>query len=289
MKSSSSILAAMAKRLRAAGEEPFTPMLEEYIMTRGKARKRLDNYVIDMTPRPRPPGRISPSKLCGCMRAAVFGFTGVRGEDKRDLDSELIFENGNWFHHKWQALTKDMELVLGRDRFRVLGIEEGIMIPELYIAGSLDIHLAIKVNERWMHYIVDIKSINSFGFNKVMEIQGPLPSHEQQVTAYAKGRRVRRGLLLYENKNDNRVMPFVFRVDEAVWREVVEWCEDTIDHLENETVPDMHPDCQTGTFLFDKCPYSRICTKKTNSQIQRLTYKNFPGVEVQWEILVRVS
>lgn len=276
----------MAKRLREAGEEPFSPLLEEYIMTRAKAKNRLDNYVIDMTPRPRPPGRISPSKLCGCMRAAVFGFVGVRGEDKRDLDSELIFENGNWFHHKWQALFKDMELVLGRDRFRVLSIEDGILIPELYIAGSFDIHVAIKVDGRWRHYIVDIKSINSFGFNKVMELQGPLPSHEQQVTTYAKGRGVKRGLLLYENKNDNRVMPFVFNVNTAVWGDVVEWCEDTVDHLQNSTIPPMHPECQSGTFLFDKCPYSKICTRKSDEQIVRITYRNrrrpWPGLDEAW-------
>lgn len=290
MRSSSSILKEMVKRLKEAEDEPLLPLVEEYVLARRKAKKRLDRHTIDLTPRPRPPGRLSPSSLCGCARAATFRFVGVPGADKTDWQTELIFENGDWFHHKWQVLFQDMEIVLGRDRFRVVGIELPMQIPELYVSGSLDVHIRIydEKRKKWVDYIVDIKSINMWGFAKVMENGAPLPSHEQQVTGYAHGLRVKRGLLFYENKNDNRLLAFVFKVNPAVVKEIEDWCEDVIYHLERETVPPEDPECQGGTFLYDKCPYSKYCHgKKTDEQVVKITYKSkkrpWPGLKKAWK------
>lgn len=278
----------MVKRLKEADLEPLTPLIEEYMIKRRTAKKRLSKLTIDLTPRPRPPGRLSPSSLCGCPRAAAFRFAGVPGADKTDWETELIFENGDWFHHKWQLLFRDMEVVLGRKRFRVVGIEINVAIPELFVAGSLDIHILVKVNGEWIDYIVDIKSINTYGFAKVMVNGAPLPSHEQQVTAYAKAAGVKNGLLFYENKNDNKILAFAFRVEPKVVREIEEWCEDVIHHLDKETIPPQHIDCQSGTFLFDKCPYAKYCHgKKTDEQLVEITYKSkkrpWPGVKKAWK------
>lgn len=287
MASTNAILSNMVKRLKEAGDEPFYPLLEEYMLTRDKAKKRLKKYTIDMRSRPRPPGRLSPSSLGGCPRAAAFRFVGVRGLDKRDVASELIFDNGNWFHHRWQATVLDMEKVLGKDRFKVMGIEKDVWFPELYIAGSLDILVRIKVGKQWMNIVIDIKSINSYGFNSVMAEHKPLPSHEQQVTTYAKAAGVDYGLLLYDNKNDQRILPFMFKLDEAMWRDTVEWSEEVISHLEAETIPPMHPDCESGTWLFEKCPYSDLCYKTKEEKLVDIVYRNrkrpWPGLEEAWK------
>lgn len=290
VRSSSTILKDMVKRLKEAEDEPLLPLVEEYVIARRTAKRRLGSHVIDMTPRPRPPGRLSPSSLCGCPRAAAFRFAGVPGRDKTDWQLELIFENGDWFHHKWQALFLDMEIVLGRDRFRVVGFEVDMQIPELYVSGSLDVHIQIwnAKKKKWLDIIVDIKSINSYGFAKVMEVGAALPPHERQVVAYAKGRGVKRGLLFYENKNDNKLLAFLFKVSPAVVHEIEDWCEGVIYHLERETVPPEDPDCSGGTYLYDKCPYSKYCHgKMSDEKVIQITYKSkkrpWPGLKKAWK------
>jgi hypothetical protein len=92
--------------------EPLTEAIEMYLVKRPHARRRLRSHHISMVDRPRPHGRMSPSSLGGCKREAVFKFVGIKGRRKIDTDLELIFEDGNWRHHKWQALMLDMQKVL---------------------------------------------------------------------------------------------------------------------------------------------------------------------------------
>lgn len=282
------VLSNLVKAMKREGRDPLRPLIDEYLIKRKRLRKRrMRTYEIPVVEDVRPGGRLSPSSICGCKRMAAFKFAGVRGELRIDPDNELIFEDGNWRHHKWQAMFLDMEKVLGRDRIRVLGIEQRVSNEELYIAGSLDVLLAIRVRRGdgkvWEKYLVDIKGINSQGFSRITMDNAAKAEHVRQVVTYCKLRKVTKGLLLYENKNTNELRVFHVPFSEKLWGDVQEWSEEVIHALENEQLPPMHPDCEGGTYLWEKCPYRRLCYGCEPEVAQRETYVSFPGVEAAWK------
>lgn len=286
--SSGAILSKMVKAMHHERDDPIDPIIDEYLMVRGRAENRLNHHPINMKEDMRPGGRISPSSVCGCERAAVFKFAGVVARRKTDPDKELIFETGKWIHHMWQALFMDMALVLPH-RIRVVGYEVRSQIDELYVAGALDLQIEIwdEEFEEWVPIVIDVKSINSYGYNYVMQQAAPVASHVQQIITYCKARGIPTAYLLYQNKNDSRRQGFMIEVENENWNEVIEWCETVVDHLENVVVPPKDSDCHKGTFTFERCPYSWICfgkKGKSDEQLVKLTYKKgWKGVDKAWK------
>src|SRR6202035_3917213 len=138
------MLAKIIKTVRNKEIDPISPLIDDYLLRRDTAPLRLITYEVPLVQRKRPPGRLSPSGIGGCIRKSAFSFVGMPGKRQVNLDGELIMEQGTWIHHKWQAIFKDMELVLGSDRFRVIEIEGEVRIPKYFIAGSFDIHIYIQ-------------------------------------------------------------------------------------------------------------------------------------------------
>lgn len=281
------VIARLLKNMEEAVEgEPLSEAIDRYLLKRHRSHRRLRSHRISMVPRPRPHGRLSPSSLMGCRREAVFKFLGAEGQMKIDLDLEMIFEDGNWRHHKWQALFLDMQKVLGRKNFRVVSFESDAILPGLYVAGSLDVHIVVK----GVHYIIDIKGINDYGFKRVcIDQDAPMPKHIDQLVAYMKAKKVRRGIILYENKDKNQVKNFLVTYDKERWKEVVKWCDSVITAMEDQRLPPKHHDCNHGQFGYRKCIYARLCFGKRDSdEIRDLVYEGFRSVEYSWEEGFRV-
>lgn len=274
------LLDAMAAAEGQEGE-PLSEAIEMYLVKRAKSKRRVREHVISMVDRPRPGGRLSPSAIGGCKRQAALSFLGVQGKRNTDTELELIFEDGNWRHHKWQALMLDMQKVLGRKHFRVVSFEGRAVYEGLYIAGHLDVHVVIK----GVHYIIDIKGINSFGFKRVcLQDRKPMDHHLDQLIAYMKAKNVRRGIILYDNKDNQQYKPFLFQFDKAIWREVVTWCESVVTSMENKRLPAKHPDCHNGQFKYGRCVYKHLCFGKLEAhQLEQIAYKGFVDVEQSWE------
>lgn len=261
-------------------DDPLTPLLDEYFMKRDASPNRCTEFDFDVLDRPRPPGRLSPSSICGCLRAATFRFTGVAGSTLISPEQQAIFDDGKWRHLRldWQFL--DMQAVLGPDVFEVISIEEHVTKPDLFISGYLDI--VVRING--LLYVIDFKGINGYGFDHLVKQGKPKHEHVLQLITYERLRRIRRGFLLYESKNDNRQKVFVVNWTPRLWQEVITWCKDVTRMMRRRHLPPMHPDCSGGTFLYGKCPYAKICYgTKTNAEIERMTFKNFDGVKETWE------
>lgn len=279
------ILANLIRHELSSVDDPLTPLIDSYFIKRKKhPHKRLKWVKIPVREAVRPGGRLSPSSIGGCKRQAALRFLGVEGQIKVNPDTEAIFEHGHWVHHKWQTIFKDMQKVLGRKRFRCLSIEEKIQIPDLYVGGALDARIEVKIKGRWETIIVDVKSINERGWGRVMDAQAPLEEHVEQLTTYGKAKDAKYGILLYENKNTQHFQPFIFEFDEEVWAKVERWAEDVIEDMEAKRLPDMHEECEHGTFLYEKCPYRGLCFGTSSIvQIRKRAYKDFAGLEPLWE------
>ena len=266
------------------GEDPLTSIIDTYFLKRDEATERLQTYEVSLVDRLRPPGRLSPSSLGGCMRMAAFRYVGMQGRVKKDPQRELIFDEGNWHHAKWQYRMQDAELVLGSDTIQVLGCEENITIPELYISGYYDNWLRLQLeNGRKRNFVIDYKSINDNGYGWVSRSDEPIPEHVKQLTTYGKGLGAKWGIILYDNKNNQDFKVFVIKFENATWMEVADWCEEVLAQLNEEKLPPMSPDCNAGTFLYNKCPYAHHCYGTASTvKIRRKMYRDFPGVEVAW-------
>jgi hypothetical protein len=275
------ILATLVKRMKNRDVDPLRPLIDEYYLMRGLVppEQRAPAIPIDLVPRPRPPGRLSPSTIGGCQRQAAFRFIGVRGRRRLDPDLEAIFEHGNWTHHKWQHIFRDMEMVLGKDIFEVLTTEATVQYPKLYISGSSDNTVKLYGSRK----VIDIKSIADFGFTKVFTDDAPKEEHVSQLMVYMRGHRIYEGLLHYENKNNQRTRTFKVAWDAQRWEWVRDWCAQVLRRMMRRELPPMHPDCDAGTYLWERCPYSGLCFgKMSKDQLTEHVYVDFKGVKEQW-------
>lgn len=282
----SRILATLIKHAQQEEVDPLTPLIDSYLLRRENpkyAHLLIRNYTIDVGDRPRPSGRISPSSAGGCEREATFKFLGVRGRRRIDPELQLIFEDGKWRHHKWQFMFREMERFFP-DRFKVISIEEDVSIERLFSAGSLDAIIKIKVNGKWVRYVVDFKGANSFAFDDAYRTRRPNPKYVLQLLTYMKAKGCKRGILLYDSKNTNKIQPFHVKYTDVQWAEVSRWHRRVINALKSRKLPPKHPDCNNGTFLYNRCPYRGLCFgNKGAKEIERRVFKKFPGVDELWE------
>lgn len=280
MSTDNAVLANLVRHMAKKDTDPLTPLIDSYLIKRRRSKTRLKSYKVPIPEKPRPPGRLSPSTICGCERQAAFKFLGVKARKRIDPELELRFDDGNWRHHRWEATFKDMEAVLGKKKFEVLSIEARVMVPELYVAGALDAKVLIH-RKPW---VIDIKGINRRGFEYVYQRQAPIEDHPKQLCCYCVAEDVPRGMLLYDNKDDNRTMVFAIEHNPVIWNEVQEWCQRVVRKLERKKLPPKHPACDRGTFHFDRCPFAWVCFgDKDPEAIRSLVYRHFEGIDVMWE------
>ena len=279
------ILGDLVKHILEEGTDPLTPVVDRYLTYRELPEyrdQRVQEVTLPMIPRERPAGRLSPSSVCGCQRQAVLKFVGMQGRKKMDPRTELIFEDGNWRHHKWQFMFSDMAALFPR-KFRLNGIEVPIRNDQLYVAGRLDADVEIYTGGQWTRYIVDFKGANSWAYDSVFRKHEAKVEHLLQLACYMKARGVRKGLLLYDSKDQNDFIVYTVTLDKEKWRKIRRWCEDVIRQMDRQQLPPIHPDCHNGNFLFGRCMFKDLCFGKISSQqLEKKAYRNFEGVQELW-------
>lgn len=294
MKNDVGILNALVRNAKNSGTSPLTTLIDEYLIKRDLPKyrkKRVAVLEIPVVDRARPMGRLSPSSMCGCQRETIFRFVGVKGSRRRvNPDMELIFDDGKWRHHKWGWIFKDMEAVLGRHRFRLLEIEGRCLDPRLYIAGHLDAMIQIKENGEWVTYIVDFKGANNWAFETVFRQGKPIEKHVYQLVSYCMVRNIDRGILLYDNKNDQRYKVFPFTVTSEQTAEVQEWIADVLELMEEGELPPIDPECKGGTFLYERCRYTPLCYGRMNEEeLVNYAYEEFTSLTALWRKGLRIE
>lgn len=280
MSDSTTILNKLMKHMLEREADPLQPLVDEYYQIREKKDRRLRGHWLDMDDRLRPGGRFSPSSMCGCMRQAAFRYLGVPGSSRINPEREMLMDDGKWRHLKWQAIFRDMQMVLGKKTFKVISTEGPIAIPELYIAGNSDAVVKIE-GVKW---VIDIKGANSRSWSWTHDNEAPDPRYVRQLITYCKGHDIPRGLLWYDNKDNQQTRGYVVNLEDHLWQEVAEWVEEVILFMEEREVPPMAVDCERGNFMYNKCPYAYLCYgNKTEVQIRRKAYRRFESIEAAWE------
>lgn len=266
----------LAQLIRNAKQppDPLTPLIDEYLLK----RKFEPDPLPPTKERRRRGGRFGPSGM-KCMRAGCFQFMQVPQKSVTSPEQELIFGVGNWTHHMWQAYFKDMERVLGKEKFAFLGHEVWCAVPKFYMAGNLDVHCLIN----GVPFIIDIKTMRDTTFNGHVFSNQPDPDHIPQITRYMRATGVQMGLLLYINKNDQRYKIFSVPYSKKEWMKTVAWAKGAINHLKRRSVPPMDSECTADSQMRKRCGWAHICYGPETVPLEQLIYDGQPDYRELWE------
>lgn len=168
-------------------------------------------------------GSFHPSVLGNpCDRFLYLHYRGMLPE--QDISSQLqrIFDHGNVTQDRYKRYFQKMKLLVA-DEIRVI-------IDHPPIKGRADLLLKIPDSG---DYLVEVKTINDRGFSA---LNGPKDEHRVQLQIYLNILEIERGGVLYENKNDQRVMIFGQQRDREFWDSIVKRC---INIMDMKTLPNL--------------------------------------------------
>lgn len=158
---------------------------------------------LNETPR-QDPGWFHPSDLT-CddheLLARYMGTSVYRFEPAQKL---RVYDNGTFMHRRWDAYLAAAEVMPEHVR--------RFELPYVRMRGECDGIVAHPETGR--RYILELKSINPFGFGKLAT---PQDGHVEQVHCYMAGLGVLDTIVLYENKGDQAVRAFHVPFDLEVW------------------------------------------------------------------------
>lgn len=176
-----------------------------------------------------------------CQRAVFFKFKNVVCE-KADPRLLRIFEHGELLHRNIFNILYRLKI----------GVTTEVKIPEQeLISGRADAILCLN-NE---NYVLDIKSINSMAFKKLL---APKEENIYQIQLYLHYFKIKKGILLYIDKDRQEIKEFVVNYDANLVGQLLIGFE----QLKNKIINNILP---VALFDYPKnwqcsyCQYRQIC------------------------------
>jgi len=162
--------------------------------------------------------KFHPSAIGYCSRKITYSMLGYE-EEPVDTITQRIFENGHSMHARYEKWFEDMGIQIAPE----LVLSENSEDPEiarkareLNIDGRTD--SLIEVNGE--RYIVELKSAGQAMFEYHLN-KGPKKHHLQQILMYMYLTGVKKGILLYENKNTQEIREFAIEYDEEIVEDLI--------------------------------------------------------------------
>ncbi|MDI6732974.1 MAG: Dna2/Cas4 domain-containing protein [Planctomycetota bacterium] len=198
-----------------------------------------------------PKERHWPSDVAKCLRALVYQW---RGETAQSPDGRLFFVfNDGELHHK--VIVQQLE---DTGRIAVVMKEAPLRDKEHNISGKLD--ALIKFNNK--HYVLEIKSINRYGFEEIKR-DGPKEDHTIQLQLYLHFVRIlyqidtQEGILLYKCKDTARFYDFIVAYNENVVQDFFGKLKVVEEHLSKGTLPERPYEITDWHCRY--CDYKKVC------------------------------
>ena len=188
-------------------------------------------------------GTYSASSLNSCVRRQQLTFIGMpQSWDNTKMNS--IFHNGTFMHIRWQmaGLTegwmKAAEVPIGHNHMRLSGTQDGVAYND---------------------YVVELKSINTFGFSSVNTF-GPKEGHIEQVGTYVAATGAPGAVILYEDKNTQEYREFTYTRAELPITEIEQRAERLWEMTENQQLAEPLDKCIAGEGMqYQLCQYRDQC------------------------------
>ncbi len=192
--------------------------IEQIINRRKQAKDTQDKWLlktIDNTlkrmPSPARKGVFYPSALGSeCDRYLYNCYNGLVQQEEISAVSRRIFDCGDYLGYRYEKYFEKMKILLGTESQL-----KSTMPP---ISGRLDFLIQ---HPQHGASIVELKSINHKGFALLNE---PKPEHTIQLQIYLNMSGYEHGIVLYENKNDQKIKAFMATKNPDIWDEIVDRC-----------------------------------------------------------------
>lgn len=188
-------------------------------------------------------GTVSASSLGDCPRYQQFVFLGMP-KLPPDPQSVLRMHNGSMMHLRWQ--------MAGLTEGWLTDAEVPVHHPELKLRGTMDGLL-------YDGSILELKSINSHGFSAI-KIFGPKHEHLFQMATYMLCTQRKRGVFIYENKDNQEYREVVVNDTDLPIGDAAEKADALWGAIQQEALYEPLGKCidQEG-WVYRYCPFRDRC------------------------------
>lgn len=187
-----------------------------------------------------------------CSRYWYLAFDGAMFDPKIDDMGAANLLHGRYVHDKIEELFRNTE--------EFVSTEAEVFLKDPPVRGFIDVIL--KIDGEWV--IVEVKSIRSEKFNIKANSQKPDVHHLYQMLIYLKGTGKDRGVLLYENKNDQSIAMIPIEMDEEnekIINDAFAWMREVYNNWESgpngENLPKRN--FTKSTWVCKSCPLFNTC------------------------------
>ena len=157
-------------------------------------------------------GKFYPSALGNpCDRFLYFAYNGMITTRPIEAVLQRIFDNGSYLEERMDEYFTKIGIL--EDREVIAKWDNPV------ISGRADFLIKHEDDEK---VIIELKSINSRGFTALKK--SPKDEHLIQIQLYLNILDIDKGIVLYENKNDQKLKAFQVRKDTAIWESVLNRC-----------------------------------------------------------------
>jgi len=161
-----------------------------------------------------------------------------------------IFENGDSFHRRMIRTLYRLKDI------RLVSSEISISNNDL-VKGTCDAIISMN-NE---NYIVDFKSINDFGF-KVLD--KPKEEHKMQILIYCYFFNIKKGIIIYENKDTQELKEFIIDYDEKYVKLLLDKIKFINECIKNKILPSKPEFREDERWKCNYCRYRKYCEENVN-------------------------
>ena len=219
------------------------------------------------------PCKFYPSSVGKCLRAIVYQMQGYKAQE---ADARFLFicDNGTYFHERLEALFDTTGLLIAPEvsfkmpELRLSGRTDAIIKNFLEHESSNNIIKLYKEDKETQKQdllyegsdndiiIVELKSINDSGFN-YLDRKGPKEAHVMQLMLYMHLTGIKQGMLLYENKNDQKLKEFFIGYDSVLAEKIMKKIHLANKHVDEKTLPPK--EYEPSDFECRYCEYRNLC------------------------------
>ncbi len=219
-------------------------------------KELIDKYYLEHQREDKIPTKFYISDAGKCSRSLFFKFKQAPKE-KMDPRIMRIFEAGELLHRYIFAILYQS---------RIGAVTEVSIPPQDLISGRADAILCIDSQ----NYVLDIKTINSMQFKY---LKGPKPENEKQVQLYMHFFDVKKGILLYLDKDRQDLKEYIFDYDEKMANSLIVNFEETKSKIETDTVPNVLTDYPKN-WQCNYCQFRNICDTAGKEELAWQEFKN---------------
>lgn len=188
-----------------------------------------------------------------CPRQIFFKF---KKAPRAEMEPRImrIFDVGDYTHMRLMSVLFSLGIVRAA---------EVKIPPQEIISGRADAIIGL---EGGKPYVVDFKSISSYGFKS---LEKPKPEHVKQIQLYLHYFKVPQGILLYENKNSQELKEFQITYDPALVEKLLEDFKTLKEQIGKDTIPLIPPELKDWPkWPCQYCEYKELCQRVEKSKLK---------------------